>query len=229
MRPIPFVLALTLLAAPVFADELIPMDAPAGAEIFAQATAHAGALSLLRYYEAQAAPAFCGVASSVITLNSLGIAAPLSPKLFPDHLFDQDNFFTEPVLAIKSHRQVSYSGLELEQLAAMLATYPVTVETFHANQLKTVDEFRRVAGAALGDPSKRVIVNYSRKALDQDGGGHISPLAAYDPETDRFLILDVARYRLPPVWATAKDLWGSINTTDKSARKKRGMLIVTKE
>jgi hypothetical protein len=44
-----------------------------------------------------------------------------------------------------------------------------------------------------------VIVNYLRKAIGQEKGGHISPLAAYDAETDRFLILDVSRYKYPPV------------------------------
>jgi hypothetical protein len=34
-----------------------------------------------------------------------------------------------------------------------------------------------------------VIVNYLRMALGQERGGHISPLAAYDAETDRFLAL----------------------------------------
>jgi hypothetical protein len=35
-----------------------------------------------------------------------------------------------------------------------------------------------------------VIVNYLRNAIGQEWGGHISPLAAYDADTDRFLILD---------------------------------------
>jgi Phytochelatin synthase len=36
------------------------------------------------------------------------------------------------------------------------------------------------------------------RAIGQEQGGHISPLAAYDAETDRFLILDVSRYKYPP-------------------------------
>jgi hypothetical protein len=36
---------------------------------------------------------------------------------------------------------------------------------------------------------KRVIVNYSRVALGQEGASHISPLAAYDAESDSFLVL----------------------------------------
>ena len=46
-------------------------------------------------------------------------------------------------------------------------------------------------------------MNYLRKAIGQERGGHISPLAAYDAKSDRFLILDVARYKYPPVWVKA--------------------------
>ena len=59
-----------------------------------------------------------------------------------------------------------------------------------------------------------MIINYLRMAIGQERGGHISPLAAYDAETDRFLILDVARYKYPPVWVTASDLFDAMNTPD---------------
>ena len=67
----------------------------------------------------------------------------------------------------------------------------------------------------LSQEDRFVIVNYLRKAdLGQEKGGHISPLAAYDTETDRFLILDVSRYKYPPVWFTAPELFAAMNTTD---------------
>jgi len=34
-------------------------------------------------------------------------------------------------------------------------------------------------------------VNYKRSAIGQKGGGHISPLGAYDEISDSFLVLDV--------------------------------------
>ena len=62
----------------------------------------------------------------------------------------------------------------------------------------TLDEFRKTARDYLSTEDRFVIVNYLRKAIGQEKGGHISPLAAYDAETDRFLILDVSRYKYPP-------------------------------
>jgi hypothetical protein len=57
--------------------------------------------------------------------------------------------------------------------------------------------------------------------------GHISPLAAYDKEGDRFLILDVSRYKYPPVWVEAAALFAAMNTTDKdNENRTRGYVIV---
>ena len=74
-----------------------------------------------------------------------------------------------------------------------------------------------------------MIVNYLRKAIRQEKGGHISPLAAYDAETDRFLILDVSRYKYPPVWVTAPELFVAMNTTDADNQNRtRGFVLVQK-
>ena len=74
-----------------------------------------------------------------------------------------------------------------------------------------------------------MVVNYLRKAMGQQTGGHISPLAAYDAKADRFLILDVARYKYPPVWVKASDLFDAMNTTDSSNdNKTRGYVLIAK-
>ena len=66
--------------------------------------------------------------------------------------------------------------------------------------------------------------------MGQQTGGHISPLAAYDAEQDRFLILDVARYKYPPVWVTAEDLFNAMNTTDSdNENRTRGYVLITKK
>ena len=75
-----------------------------------------------------------------------------------------------------------------------------------------------------------MIVNYLRKSIGQEIGGHISPLAAYDDDTDRFLILDVARYKYPPVWVTAADLYAAMNTVDSdNDNKTRGYVLIAKK
>ena len=55
----------------------------------------------------------------------------------------------------------------------------------------------------------------------------ISPLAAYDAETDRFLILDMSRYKYPPVWVEAGDLYAAMITPDSdNDNRTRGFVLV---
>ncbi len=70
-----------------------------------------------------------------------------------------------------------------------------------------------------------VLVNYARKALGQAGGGHISPLGAYDRASDSFLIMDVNPNRAPWVWVRATDLIAAIRTFDTVEN--RGYLLVS--
>lgn len=73
------------------------------------------------------------------------------------------------------------------------------------------------------------MINYLRAAIGQEKGGHISPLAAYDADTDRFLILDVSRYKYPPVWVEAADLFAAMNTEDSdNENRTRGFVLISK-
>jgi hypothetical protein len=73
-------------------------------------------------------------------------------------------------------------------------------------------------------------VNFLRKALGEERGGHISPLGAYDEKADRFLIFDVARYKYPPVWVKTSDLFDAMNTTDSSNdNKTRGYVLISSQ
>lgn len=206
--------------------DVIPFDTDAAQPIFAEAQAKAGFWKLMTYYESQTDQTYCGVASAAIVLNSLGVDAPASPAIYPYRKFDQTNFFTEAVLAIKPPKLVHLSGLTLDELGGMIQSYGVKVDIHHAIAPMDLDGFRAIASAALADPKARVIVNFHRKFLGQEGAGHHSPLAAYDATSDRFLVLDVARYRLPPVWAGAADLWAAMNTEDGDAKANRGFLVI---
>jgi len=68
------------------------------------------------------------------------------------------------------------------------------------------------------------VVNYLRTGIAQQGGGHISPIAAYDSHSDRVLILDVARYRYPAVWVKTEVLWRSMGAVDRASGQSRGLL-----
>ncbi|MDF2867348.1 MAG: glutathione gamma-glutamylcysteinyltransferase, partial [Gammaproteobacteria bacterium] len=47
-------------------------------------------------------------------------------------------------------------------------------------------------------------------------------------QSDRFLLMDVARFKYPPVWVKTVNLWNSMKTLDKDAGKMRGFVIIQK-
>jgi hypothetical protein len=53
-------------------------------------------------------------------------------------------------------------------------------------------------------------------------------VAAYDLASDQFLILDVARFKYPPVWVKAERLWLAMNTIDRASGKTRGFVLVSR-
>ena len=84
---------------------------------------------------------------------------------------------------------------------------------------------RRELAENLAKPGDYVLVNYARKSLGQPGGGHISPLGAYDEGSDSFLIMDVNPNRAPWVWVASDDLIAAMRTFDTVEN--RGYLLVS--
>jgi hypothetical protein len=218
------------IAQPVGADTpatTIPMASSAGMELLLKLrTRRADYGALVQWYEAQANLAYCGVASSVMVLNSLAVAAPKAEGYRTNRFWTQTNLFTVP--ASKSFveaTRVAREGMTLEQLHGLLASVGSRVQRYHGENL-SLEQLRWLLRRGLAQGSDRLLANYDRRALGQTGGGHISPLAAYDPDQDRVLILDVARYRYPAVWVATPDLWRAIRSVDKSSGRSRGVLTI---
>jgi hypothetical protein len=224
-----------VLAAPRIHAETLPLP-PAlvdfasdeGEKYFLESVARQAYFPISSNFVTQKTQAYCGVASMVMVLNALGLPAPSTPEYEPYHTFTQDNLLNEATDAILPRDLLARQGMTLDQLGGLLALHPVTVEVHHAAD-SGLDAFRAAARDALGAKDHFVIVNYLRKAIGQEIGGHISPLAAYDDKTDRFLILDVARYKYPPVWVKAADLFAAMNTPDAANEgRTRGFVLVAK-
>jgi hypothetical protein len=198
-----------------------------GEVYFSESDAREAFFPLASNFVTQKTQAYCGVASIVMVLNALGVPAPAVPEYAPYRIFTQDNVLSEQTDAVLPRDVLARQGMTLDQIGAILATEPVKAEVHHASE-SSVDEFRKLASAYLGEPGHFVIVNYLRKAIGEEIGGHISPLAAYDAKADRFLILDVARYKNPPVWVRTADIFDAMNTPDAAnGDKSRGFVLVT--
>lgn len=206
------------IANPLEADlplpqSLVAADTEAGQIIWARASDRADLDLLDAHFEGQQYATYCGVASSVVALNALGM--PIT----------QDTFFDGLPSDVRGGWPTFYGGMSVDQLGELLAAHGTEVEVVHAGDT-TVDAFRRAARDNLAREGDFVLVNYLRSALDQVSGGHISPLGAYDEVTDRFLILDVATYKYPSVWVTTEALFGAMNTGDSESGTTRGYVLV---
>jgi len=236
LSPVLFALGLAVCGAPTRGlAETLPL--PPGLTDFAsrdgetfliESNAREDYFPLSMQFVTQRTPAYCGVASMVMVLNALNVPAPSTPDNQAFRSFTQDNLLDAGADAVLPRDVLARQGMTLDQLGALLALHPVSIEVHHAED-GGLDAFRSEASAALESGSRFVVVNFLRKAIGQQTGGHISPLAAYDAKEDRFLVLDVARYKYPPFWVKASDLFDAMNTTDASnGGKTRGYVLVAR-
>ncbi len=209
-------------------ENLINLDSRTGENLLFESQARRDYIPLSLQFVSQDNLAYCGVASMVMVLNALGIEAPHAPEYRRYRVFTQENFFSNPkTREVLSPEIVRRQGMTLEELTQFLQSYGVDTKTYHGGEI-TLGEFRQRIVTNLGQPNNFVLVNYLRREIGQERGGHISPIAAYHEESDRFLILDVARYKYPPIWVSAEELWHSTNTIDSTSGKTRGLVLVSK-
>lgn len=208
-------------------EDVVYFDTQEGAALLVSADVKGHFWTICRYFVSEKFLTYCGIASSVTVLNSLGIDSPDEPQIYPYKYFTQDNIFTDDVLQHRRPLEVEKGGNSLEQLASIVSEFDVQVDTHFADSLNA-NSCKDLLVAALKSPDQRVIVDFNRKTLHQKGSGHFSPLSAYHSGDDRFLLMDVARYKSPPCWVAADVLYDAMIDTDSVSQKSRGFLILTR-
>jgi hypothetical protein len=132
----------------------------------------------------------------------------------------RDQFFGKP----KAPGDKPSPGLELRELSGILAAHGLAVELRVADDKLADAKIREELVANLSAEGDYVLVNFFRPALDQKGGGHISPLGAYDKKSDSFLLLDVNPNGHTWVWVPAARLIAAMRTAD--VHENRGYVLV---
>lgn len=202
---------------------LVALDSPEGQRLFEEADARADYWSLSEQYLTQRSGNFCGVASGVMVLNALQVSAPVDDEIGAS-FYTQDNFFDDCARRVLSPKRMP--GMTIDQLADLLQCHPARARAVHAGDT-TLADFRAIAAKNLATAGDFIVVNYERARVGQDEMGHISPLGAYDAKADKFLVLDVARYKYPPVWVDAAALFGAMRTDDFVSGRTRGFVTVS--
>jgi hypothetical protein len=231
-------------------QELIPFSSDEGLARLARATAKVDFPALANQFEAQSNPAFCGPTSAAIVLNAIrGRSADLPrdrsrlreedlryvPKNYDPTIprFTQDNVITkgqktraqvlgEPLTI--NGKQVSDYGYEIRQLDEMLRANGVDTKLTIVDESKGEQDIRSELVENLKRRGDYVIVAFLREAVGERGGPHISPVGAYDAESDSFLVLDVNPANADWVWMPAKTLVNGMRTFDKIEN--RGYVLV---
>ncbi len=216
----------TLLPVP---KNLIAFSSKAGIDLFEQSQHKAAYWKLMPYFTTEKGITFCGIATSTILLNAINIVPPLTPGHAPYKIFDQNNIFTAKMIKVVTPEDTYKEGATLPTIARALSTFNVNIKMYHGRgHGMNVNKFRKLAIGAVSSSSKFILVNICRKYINEKGCGHFSPLAAYNAKTDRFLFLDVARYKYPPVWVKTSQLFKSLSKgNDSSSHKSRGFIIMT--
>ncbi|MGA1132700.1 MAG: phytochelatin synthase family protein [Prochlorotrichaceae cyanobacterium] len=208
-------------------ENLIAFPSEQGKTLLRESDSLEDFVPLSSHFVTQENQAYCGIASITIVLNALGIEAPIATA-WNQNYFTQDNVLNADTEAIIPASLIQRQGLTLAELAGILEQYPLQVDRYHGATI-SLAEFRQLIVENLAEPDNYVLINYLRKTIGQERGGHISPIAAYHAESDRFLVLDVSRYKYPPVWVKAEELWQATNTIDSVSGETRGILLIKKK
>ncbi len=209
------------------APDVIYWDSEAGKELRARIPADADYWQLSLTFAVQDTQTYCSVASAITVLNAMPIKKPVDPAYAPYAYFTQSNYFTPEVTAVISPQTVLSMGMTRDEMVKTLTLHGVTAKSIAGDTLDD-NSLRTLLQKALGDDGQFVLANYFRANLEQVGGGHWSVLAAYDAQTDRVLILDVAKYKYTPVWVGIGTLRQALATLDTASNKARGLVIVSK-
>ena len=218
----------------------IALNSTEGERLLRECTHYPG-VDVLMNLATQRNQAFCSAATAATLLNAMSksIPAPVDVEFAPYPYHTQRSILAdECVRATPTHvsDDVSMSakflathGATLHEWATYLACF-VDVSHTHASTTDAA-AFRDALKDAFpttrdGSASKFVGINFVRTGVGEVGGGHMSPIAAFDETTDRVLIADVSRYKYPPVWATLASVFNAMNTTDAGSGQSRGWVML---
>lgn len=178
------------------------------AALLARAWALPAALRYKPHIEYQRNFTFCGPTSLANVLHSWGQAA------------DQDRILDgTDVSTVLGYLPKGLTLDELADVARQKLGKPVTV--MRGLDLAAFRQHMKLSN----DPTRRYVINFSRRPLFGSGGGHHSPVAGYLADEDLVLVLDV-NSDFGPWLVKADRLWAAMNTVDSSSNKLRGLLLI---
>ena len=181
----------------------------------------------------QSDPAYCGVATLAMVLNSLSIDPNVRWK--GGWRWVDENVLLGPASqCCISAEHVQSFGITVDQFQRMGQCFGATVRLRRPlgskgkpNKSNCLNEFRK----DIIDLSKRtdqvLVSSFCRADLQQTGeDGHFSPIGGYHSGTDSVLVMDVARFKYAPYWVKIDSLYKAMSSKDSTTELSRGWFIV---
>ena len=241
---------LSLLFTSVSYAKTTAWNSPEGLKKLEQSQFKNDFYQLVNFYQPQENPLFCGMASATIILNAFDhgniasqeegeIKKPNADGVVSYPLYKQQSFFNSKTEKVKKRAIIEYReqnerygkkfydpGVSLDDYAALLKEgHDLKIFVHHAKKLnqKSIDKFREILKQVLNDDEKFIIANFDGKIMGRKTNGHISPLVAYEAESDSVLILDVALHKNKWYWVSLENLYQAMHTQDGDVY--RGYLV----
>ena len=207
---------------------LLSFDSEEGVARLARAEARADFATLANHFEPQINGIFCGPATAAIVLNAVHGPARVQPRFTQESVIVKGPKTRAQVLGEPvdfNGRQIKDYGYQLRQFDELLRAHGLATRMVVVDDRVTESEVRAALAENLARRGDFVVVNYRRGNVGQQGGGHLSPLGAYDVATDSFLVLDVNPAAAGWAWISAPALIDGMRTFDTVEN--RGFILVS--
>ena len=206
---------------------LISFSSAQGRTLFKEALKEGGCegyFSLAEQFHTQDEPAYCGLGSLSMVLNTLNIVDRTQVVKHNVRYLTERNLDVHKPLEV-----VRKSGITFDEFQCMAAMNGASVAAKRAES-RTFAEFERDVRSVTMSPSLKeaLVLTFSRRSLGQTGDGHFSPLAALHPSRGLCLVLDTARFKYPPYWVEMSALWESMLSHDAETGRSRGWFLLSK-
>ncbi|CAA92263.1 phytochelatin synthetase [Schizosaccharomyces pombe] len=202
--------------------QCLAFDSSLGKDVFLRALQEGrmeNYFSLAQQMVTQNEPAFCGLGTLCMILNSL--------KVDPGRLWKGSwRWYDQYMLdCCRSLSDIEKDGVTLEEFSCLA----------NCNGLRTItkcvkdvsfDEFRKDVISCSTIENKIMAISFCRKVLGQTGDGHFSPVGGFSESDNKILILDVARFKYPCYWVDLKLMYESMFPIDKASGQPRGYVLL---
>jgi glutathione gamma-glutamylcysteinyltransferase len=202
--------------------DLIALTSPLGKEIFREALLEGNAenyFPLVGNFTTQTEPAYCGLGSLVMVLNSLEVDPGRNWKgvwrWYSDEMLD----CCAPLEVIKQ------TGITFDEFKCLATCNGLNVAAYRPDQ-SSYEEFLQAIQRVSNSEDEHLVVSFCRKTLKQSGDGHFSPIGAYNAKREMALVLDVARFKYPSYWVSTRLLYEALKPIDSVTKKSRGYFLL---